>query len=340
MPRDADALSDPGGRSYGTLPVAGGVTYNVIVPARGAMAGAQGEAGGLATSAEPGRPSSAPLGPPGRDDRDARPRRLPGVWRSGSARSAVELKSVFRNKQSLIFTLAFPIMLLVILGSIFSGNVAGTSTSFKQVFMAGIIAVGVMNVSFSGLAISIAIERDDGTLIRLAATPMPKSAYFVGKIARVLVTGVLETALLITISIWLFHLPMPSTAGRWLTLTWVLALGAVACSLLAVAYSWLIPDSRSAAAIVTPPFLVLQFISGIFFPYQELPRWMQTIAAFFPLKWMAQGLRSVFLPDGFTRVEVAHGWEHGRTALVLAAWCVSALVLSVMTFRWRGGRAA
>jgi ABC-2 type transport system permease protein len=265
-------------------------------------------------------------------------RRLPGTLRTGAVRSAVELKSFFRNWQSLVFTLLFPVLLLLVLGSIFGGTVRGTDTSFKQVFMAGIIAAGIMSVSFSGLAISIALERDDGTVRRLATTPMPRSAYFVGKVVRVLVTGVLETALLLVLSIGVFHLPMPSTAGRWLTLVWVLVLGAIACSLLAVAYTALIPNGRSAVAIVTPPFILLQFISGVFFPYNQLPPWMRTLAAFFPLKWMAQGLRSVFLPDAFTRVEPAAGWEHGRIALVLALWSVAALVISVLTFRWRDAR--
>ena len=119
------------------------------------------------------------------------------VWRAAVSRSSVELKSFFRNRQSLVFTLLLPVVLLVVLGSIFSGTVPGTHTDFKQMFIAGIIACGVMSVSFNGLAISIAIERDTGMIRRLASSPMPKSAYFVGKVARVAVTGTLETLLLL-----------------------------------------------------------------------------------------------------------------------------------------------
>ncbi|WP_081903268.1 ABC transporter permease [Microbispora rosea] len=258
------------------------------------------------------------------------------VWRAAVARSSVELKSFFRNRQSLVFTLLLPIVLLVVLGSIFSGTVPGTHTDFRQMFIAGIIACGVMSVSFNGLAISVAIERDTGMIRRLASSPMPKSAYFIGKVVRVAVTGTLETLLLLAVAVPAFGLPLPSTAARWETLVWVLLLGAVACTLLAVAFSSIIPNARSASAIVTLPFLVLQFISGVFFPYSQLPAWMQTVAALFPLKWMTQGLRSVFLPDDFARVEPAGVWELDRVALVLAAWCLAGLVLSFLTFRWRG----
>ncbi|MFC4589594.1 ABC transporter permease [Sphaerisporangium corydalis] len=259
-----------------------------------------------------------------------------GLWRASMARSSVELKSFFRNKQSLFFTLLLPVVLLLVLGSIFSGTVPGTHTDFKQTFVAGIIACGIMSVSFNGLAINIAIERDTGMIRRLASSPMPKTAYFVGKIVRVVVTGILEAVILLAVGVSLFHLPLPATTEHWVTFLWVLLLGAMACSLLAVAFSSVIPNARSAAAIVTLPFLVLQFISGVFFPYSQLPAWMQTIAAFFPLKWMTQGLRSVFLPADFAVVEPAGTWELGRTAAVLGAWCVASLLLTLLSFRWRG----
>ena len=70
------------------------------------------------------------------------------------------------------------ILLLTVLGSIFSGPVPGTAVQFKQVFIAGVIAAWVMSVAFSGLAINLAIERDSGLIGRLAATPMVRAAYF------------------------------------------------------------------------------------------------------------------------------------------------------------------
>jgi ABC-2 type transport system permease protein len=65
---------------------------------------------------------------------------------------------------------------------------------------------------------------------------------------------------------------------------------------------------------------------------------MQTAAAFFPLKWIAQGFRSVFLPDSFAAVEPAGIWELPTIALVLALWSVAGLLLAAWTFRWRGPR--
>ena len=129
------------------------------------------------------------------------PRRSPGLWPATVARARVELLSFFRNRQSLVFTLLFPVLLLVVFAAIFTGKVQGTDTDFKQVFMAGIVAAGIMSISFQGLAINIAIERDNGLLRRLGTTPMPKAAYFAGKVIRVAVTGLLEVAILMAIAV-------------------------------------------------------------------------------------------------------------------------------------------
>jgi ABC-2 type transport system permease protein len=83
------------------------------------------------------------------------------------------------------------------------------------------------------------------------------------------------------------------------------------------------------------PYLVLSFISGVYFVFSSLPATLQHIAALFPLKWMCQGLRAVFLPSSFAATEAGHGWELGRVALVMVAWLAASLVLCLTTFRWQ-----
>jgi ABC-2 type transport system permease protein len=261
-----------------------------------------------------------------------RPTRLATL---GLRRTVLELKTFFRNKESVIFTFAFPIMILVLFGAIFSGEVGRTGVDFRQYLVAGIMASGLVSVSFSTLAIGIAMEQGDGTLKRLAGTPMPKAAYFLGKLGMVLLTGIAEVAITLAIGVAAFDLDLPDTAAKWATFAWVCLLGISACSLMGIAYTRVIRNPKAAPAVVTPPYIALQFISGVYFVFSEIPGWLQTVAAVFPLKWMAQGLRSVFLPDSFASVEPAGGWELGRTALVLGAWCVAGFIMSAMWFRWR-----
>ena len=99
---------------------------------------------------------------------------------------------------------------------------------------------------------------------------------------------------------------LPDSAGNWLTLagSGCSASPRAPCSASPFSSCAALRTSRGGgrdAAVV----LVLQFISGVFFVFSELPTWMQRIAALFPLKWMAQGMRSVFLPDSFATQEPA-----------------------------------
>jgi ABC-2 type transport system permease protein len=73
-------------------------------------------------------------------------------------------------------------------------------------------------------------------------------------------------------------------------------------------------------------------------PFNQLPRGLQETASLFPLKWMAEGLRSAFLPDSFRRVELDRSWQHPLTLAVLAGWCVVGLLLCRATFRWSDRR--
>lgn len=262
------------------------------------------------------------------------------LWPAVLALSRTELRAFFRDKRSLVFVLAFPVMLLVIFGAIFNDTISGGGKTIpaKQLFMAGIIAAGVLSCSFQGLAINVVQERESGLIRRLASSPMPKAAYFIAKVVRVLVTTVVEVAILMAISVLAYGLPLPRSASGWLTLVWVVLLGAAACALMGMAYTAIIPSQNAAPAVVTPVFIALQFVSGVFFPLGQLPSWMQTLGAIFPLRWMAQGLRSVFLPPELVMAEPVHSWELNRVALILLLWGVGGLVVVSRTFKWRGPR--
>jgi ABC-2 type transport system permease protein len=251
--------------------------------------------------------------------------------RLGRARTGIEVRMFFRERDSMVFTFAFPVILLFIFGSAFKGDIGGVSIT--QYFAAGMIASGIVLSSFQSLAIGIAVERDDGTLKRLKGTPMPAMAYFLGKIGLVLVTSIVQFGVLLVVSWAFFGLQLPATGGLWLRFAWLFLLGIAAGTTLGIAYSSLARSSRSAAAVVSPVVIVLQFISGIFFVYSQLPSWMQHVGAVFPLKWLAQGMRSVFLPNSFAANEVG-GWQLPQAALVMTAWTVLGLLLCLRTFRW------
>ncbi|MGW1915112.1 ABC transporter permease [Streptomyces sp. NPDC002076] len=263
---------------------------------------------------------------------------LPGAWRIGLLRGGLEIKQFFRQREQVVFTFSFPVVFLFLFASIFHDDVRGTGITASQLYVPAMMASGIMSTSFQSLGISIAVERDEKVLRRLRGTPMPPAAYFLGKIWLVLCTGVLETAILLAVGTAFYDLHLPSDAGRWLDFTWIFVLGITACALLGIAISSVPKSAKSASSVVVLPFLLLQFISGVYISIGTIPGWMLDIGAVFPLKWLCQGLRGVFLPDSAKMLEQAHAWEFGRIAWVLGAWCVGGLVLCLLTFRWKNRR--
>ncbi|MFF5845265.1 ABC transporter permease [Streptomyces massasporeus] len=264
--------------------------------------------------------------------------RLPGAWGLGLRRGALEIRQFFRQRDQVVFTFAFPVVFLFLFASIFRDDVEGAGITASQLYVPAMMAAGIMSTSFQALGISIAIEREDKVLRRLRGTPMPPAAYFLGKIWLVLFTGLLETAVLLLVGTTCYGVDLPSDASRWFDLAWIFVLGITACALLGIAISSVPNSANSASSVVVLPFLVLQFISGVYIAIGTIPDWMLNIGALFPLKWMCQGLRGVFLPESAQVLEQTGSWESGRVALVLGAWCVGGLALCLLTFRWKDRR--
>ncbi|WP_445525205.1 ABC transporter permease [Streptomyces cyslabdanicus] len=264
--------------------------------------------------------------------------RVPGAWGLGLHRGALEIRQFFRQREQVVFTFAFPVVFLFLFASIFRDKVGDTGVTASQLYVPSMLASGIMSTSFQSLGISIAVERDEKVLRRLRGTPMPPTAYFLGKIWLVLFTGILETAVLLLVGTTLYDVRLPSDAALWFDFAWIFVLGLTGCALLGIAISSVPRSAKSASSVVVLPFLVLQFISGVYILVDTIPGWMLNIGALFPLKWLCQGLRGVFLPDSAQVLEQAGSWEFGRIALVLAAWCVGGLVLCLLTFRWKDRR--
>ena len=253
----------------------------------------------------------------------------------GLARTQIEVRQLLRDREASFWTLAFPVVLIVIFGSVFGNQKIGpTDVTFAQYLFAGMIASGVLYSAFQNLAISIPQEREDGTLKRLQGLPMHKASYFIGKVGLVFVTYISQTVILIALGVAFYGIELPNSLELWLRFIWISVLGLVACTLLGLAFSVVPKTGKGASAVVSPIVLVLQFTSGVFFMYNSLPSWMQQFSALFPLKWLTQGMRGVFLPESVAVIEPAGTFEVMRTAMVLGGWTIAAAILALVFFRW------
>ncbi len=259
--------------------------------------------------------------------------KIPSAFQLGVRRGSLEIKQFMRQRESVVFTLLFPVILLAIFGSVFKDTIA-PGVTFSQYFVAGMIASGLVNTGFQALAIMIPVERDFGTLKRLRGTPMPASSDFIGKTILVLISTVIQILLLLGFGLLFFGLNLPSDPTKWFTFAWLVVLGSACSTALGIAFSIVPKSGRGASAVVSPIVIILQFFSGVFFVFTQLPSWMQQVAAIFPLKWLTQGMRSVFLPDTFAGQEVAKSWETEKTLVILLVWLAIGIFFSVRKFKW------
>jgi ABC-2 type transport system permease protein len=260
---------------------------------------------------------------------------LPSALAIGRARIGLELRLFARDPGQVVFSFAYPVIMLLIFGSVFGDDEVVPGVGFRQYFLAGIAATGVMLTSFQAVGTAVTEERERGDLARLQTLGTPAMAYGIGKAGQVVLTTVVQLAVLLTVAAVAYDVPLPTEPGRWLTFAWVVVLGILAGTVLGIAIAAFIGSARAAGAGIPAFAVVLQFVSGVFFLDSDLPGWMDQVAALFPLKWMVQGMRSVFLPDSAAVAEQAGSWEHGTTALVLAAWVIIGAVVCARTFRWR-----
>ncbi|MCK0177445.1 MULTISPECIES: ABC transporter permease [Mycobacteriaceae] len=259
---------------------------------------------------------------------------LPSAVRIGFSRVIPELKMFYRRPEQLALTFSMPAVICLLLGSIFSERLPGSDITTGTVIAASMLAYGILSTSFINLGISIAADRDSGALRRLRGTPATASSYFIGKIMLVAIVSLAEVLILLAVGVFVFDLRLPTGAFEWFTLGWVFVLGIVSCSLLGILISNIAGNALSAAVLTNGPAVGLQFLSGTYVPLMVLPTWMLIVGSVFPVKWMAQGFRSVLLPPEMVSIEPAGSWEHWRIFLVLTAWSVGGLIGCLTVFRW------
>lgn len=262
---------------------------------------------------------------------------VPSAVRIGFSRVVPELKMFYRRPEQVVLTFSMPAVICLLLGSIFSTRLPGSAVTTGSVIAASMLAYGILSTSFVNLGISIAADRDTGALRRLRGTPTTATSYFIGKIMLVAIVSLAEAVILLAVGVLVFGLRLPTDLFGWFTLTWVFLLGVISCSLLGVLISNFASNAVSAAALTNGPAVGLQFVSGTYVPLMVLPAWMLVVGSLFPVKWMAQGFRSVLLPPELVAIEPAGSWEHWRIFLVLTAWSIGGLIGCLVVFRWSDG---
>jgi ABC-2 type transport system permease protein len=212
-------------------------------------------------------------------------------------------------------------------------TVKGAGVSLAFVVLPSILG---MQVAFSGLqgaAGSLAVEREDGTLLRAKAVPNGVVGYLTGRIVSVSLGALLGLVIVLVPGMFLIPELARTGAGGWLTFVWVLVLGLLATLPWGAVIGSLVTNPQTAFGLMMPPTIGLVAISGIFYPIFAMPGWVQAIAQVFPFYWLGLGMRSAFLPGEAAAVEIGGSWRHLETVAVLGAWAALGLLVAPVVLR-------
>lgn len=242
-----------------------------------------------------------------------------------------DLRTFLRNRQSRFFTMALPVMFLVIFASVFGGHgntvkVAGGRLDTSVAYVPGIIALGIISASFVNLVITVTAQRETGVLKRRRATPMPAGAIIAARALTAMVTALALTGILLAIGWLAFSADVPARTAPALVVT--VLLGAAVFCCLGFALASVIRNEDAAQPITQATMLPLYFISGVFVAASVLPHWLVDVAAVFPVRHLAAALLTAYNPH--TR---GAGFA-GADLLILAAWGVGGLIVALRRFSW------
>ena len=241
-----------------------------------------------------------------------------------------DLVAFVRNGQSRFFTLALPVIFLVIFASIFGGNhtvkVPGGTIPVSVFYVPGIITLGIIAASFMNLVISVTAQRETGVLKRRRATPVPASAIIAGRSLTATVAALFITAVLLLIGWVFFKANVPARTAPALVVAVVVGTASFGCMGYGVAS--LIRNQDAAQPITQSVMLPLYFISGVFIATSQLPHWLVDVGQVFPVRHLAAAMLLAY--DPHTRGAGFAGWD----LLVVAAWGLAGLGVAVRKFSW------
>lgn len=244
-----------------------------------------------------------------------------------------ENRSFWRNPAAAFFTVVFPMMFLVIFNLVFGNDTTGkfgTEVSTSTFYVPAIAAFSIITASYTNLAMNLTFARDEGILKRRRGTPLPTTAFLLGKVLHSALIGILLVTVVTVFGALFYDVEIPTDKLPALLVT--IIVGAASFSSLALAIQGFVPNADAAPAVINFSILPLLFISDIFIPLEDAPDWLTTFSGLFPIKHLSEAMLGIF--DPFAE---GSGFEWADLG-VIALWGLVGLAIASKFFSWEPRR--
>jgi ABC-2 type transport system permease protein len=235
----------------------------------------------------------------------------------------LESNLLIRDKRSLFFTLAFPVIMILIFGAVFSGQ-SWDGIPAINYLLPGIIVMSVMMACMNNNAVKITNDREKGIYRRLSLTPLKRQTLLAGHVFVRYLIMLVSTALLIAIGVSVFE---AQVGGNYLLFWLVLTLGAFVFIALGFVLSSAVKNSNSANALCTAVLFPFMFLGASFWPLDQIPLSLRPLCEALPALHLNTALRVIVVQQASLSVV----WHEFPVMLV---WLAACSILAVKFFKW------
>jgi len=202
-------------------------------------------------------------------------------------------------------------------------NLVGSTANTFQFLAPGFMALVVVMGTLAGLSTAIAMEKEQGTMDGIMVAPISRDAIVVGKTIAQTVRGMIQGFLILAISMLFFGVKV---YGSPLLMVLVMLLGVASFAGIGIIATSMAPEQETAMMIMMLLMMPMMFLSGIVFPIEQLPDWLQSVGKMLPLYYAADALRKVIvLSATFSQIL----WD----VVVLVSYSAITLAIAIPVFR-------
>lgn len=250
---------------------------------------------------------------------------------AGLYRGWVETRQNIMDPAYFIFYLIFPITYAIVLLFMRGSTVPGTEFALGAMVLPSLIGMSIAFSGFTGPAGTIAMDKEDGTLLRAKATPNGMLGYLIGKIVMFALTTLFGLLILVAPGLMVAS-ELVLNARSWVLLFLLFGFGMLATIPISVALGALVKSSAQSGFVVLAS-IILIVPSGIFYPITSLPTWLQWFGQAFPFYWLGLGARAAMLPAEMAAIEIGASWRFFEMFAVLSVWSIIGLIIAPVILR-------
>lgn len=199
----------------------------------------------------------------------------------------------------------------------------GKTARYIVFLLPGILSMSIMQLGLFS-AIPTVLFREQGILKRIGATPLPRSTFALSQMAMRILIGIAQTLWILGLGSLVFQF---RSQGNLLLLLAFVVIGVVTFTIIGALLGSLAKTQETAMPLVQLVNFPFMFLSGVFFPVEIVPDFMQPVVKAIPATYLGKALRDITM--GTIQ------WSSlGMDALVMAAWGIACLLLAFRFFRW------